>query len=211
METEDTYQVRWEAYTGTDGESNGLVMKETKNGETQKVDNFIKTDSSKASMEEVTTNVGIGFSGADNLLKEDGWIKVYDEETGDLLATFTKNDWNKYTSSNPYRYELPVKHIRVETSETKAETSFYVYNIKELDDEYITTNYTREEFDKLQYIESNLVGYLGGTYINTDVHQAHYEAPYSLAEISISNNSNINTSNRKKRKDNNKSKLQYFI
>ncbi len=188
METEDTYQVRWEAYTGTDGESNGLVMKETKNGETQKVDNFIKTDSSKASMEEVTTNVGIGFSGADNLLKEDGWIKVYDEETGDLLATFTKNDWNKYTSSNPYRYELPVKHIRVETSETKAETSFYVYNIKELDDEYITTNYTREEFDKLQYIESNLVGYLGGTYINTDVHQAHYEAPYSLAEISISNN-----------------------
>ncbi len=188
METDDTYQVRWEAYTGTDGASNGLVMKETKNGETQKVDNFIKTDSSKASMEEVTTNVGIGFSGADNLLKEDGWIKVYDEETGDLLATFTKNDWNKYTSSNPYRYELPVKHIRVETSETKAETSFYVYNIKELDDEYITTNYTREEFDKLQYIESNLVGYLGGAYINTDVHQAHYEAPYSLAEISISNN-----------------------
>ena len=188
METDDTYQVRWEAYTGTDGESNGLVMKETKNGETQKEDNFIKTDSSKASMEEVTTNVGIGFSGADNLLKEDGWIKVYDDETGDLLATFTKDDWNNYTSSNPYRYELPVKHIRVETSETNAETSFYVYNIKELDDEYITTNYTREEFDKLQYIESNLVGYLGGAYINTDVHQAHYEAPYSIAEISISNN-----------------------
>ena len=45
-----------------------------------------------------------------------GWIKVYDEDTGNLLVTFTENDWNKYTSSNPYKYEIPVKHIRIETS-----------------------------------------------------------------------------------------------
>ncbi len=187
-ETEDTYQVRWDAYTGTDGASTGLVMKETENDKAQVVDNFIKTDSNKESMENVTTNIGIAFSGADSILKEDGWIKVYDEETGDLLVTFTKSDWNKYTASNPYKYELPVKHIRIETSETNANSYLTVYNIKELDDEYITTNYTREAFDNLQYIQSNLVGYLGGNYVNTDTHQAHYEAPYSIADIGISNN-----------------------
>ena len=47
-------------------------------------------------MQDVTTNVGIYFTDADSMLKEDGEIKVYDEDTGILLATFTKANWNKY-------------------------------------------------------------------------------------------------------------------
>ena len=187
-ETEDTYEVRWYAYTGTQGESTGIVMKETRDESEQVTDQFIKTDGSTESMDNLTTNIGIGFSRADNMLKEDGWIKVYDEETGDLLVTFTKDNWNTYTQNNPYMYEIPVKHIRIETSQTNADLSMYVYNLKELDDEYITTNYTREQFDELQYIKSTLTGYVGGNYINTDTHQAIYEAPYSLANIGLSNN-----------------------
>ena len=187
-ETEDTYQVRWEITTGSDGESTGVVLKETQDNQVQVSDQFIKTDNTEESMENAITNVGIGFSGADNMLKEDGWIKVYDEESGNLLVTFTQDDWNRYTSSNPYMYELPVKHIRIETSDTNAESGMYVYNIKKLDDEYITNNYTREEFDDFQYIKSTLVGYIGGVYLNTDIHQAHYESPFSIAGISISNN-----------------------
>ena len=187
-EQDDTYQVEWYAYTGTNGATNGLVLKETKNGEEQKVDNFIKTNSNKESTEDVTTNIGIAFSGASDVLKDDGWIKVYDEDTGNLLVTFTKDNWNKYTYSNPYKYDLPVKHIRVETSETNADTRLYVYNIKKLDDEYITTNYTKEEFNNLQYIETNLTVYLGGNIIGTKTHKASYEAPYSVADIGISKN-----------------------
>ena len=114
-ETNDTYTVRWYAYTGTNGKTTGLVMKETKEGQAQVVDQFIKTDSTEVSMEEITSNIGIYFTGAGNLLKEDGWIKVYDEETGNLLVTFTKDNWNKYTPTNPYKYEMPVKHIRITT------------------------------------------------------------------------------------------------
>ena len=187
-ETDDTYQVRWYAYTGTEGEQPGLIMKETENEQTQVTDQFIKTDGNQESMENLTTNIGIGFSGADNMLKEDGWIKVYDEDTGNLLVTFTKQDWNKYTQYNPYKYEIPVKHIRVETSNTNANSSIYIYNQKELDDDYITTTYAKEEFDKFQYIKSTLAGYIGETYINTDTHQANYEAPYSVADIGLSNN-----------------------
>ena len=187
-EQDDTYQIEWYAYTGTNGATNGLVLKETQNREAQKVDNFIKTDSNKESMEDVTTNIGIAFSGASDVLKDDGWIKVYDEDTGNLLETFTKDNWSRYTSSNPYKYDLPVKHIRVETSETNADARLYVYNIKKLDDEYITTNYTKEEFDNLQYIETNLAVYLGGNLIGTKTHKANYEVPYSVADIGISKN-----------------------
>ena len=188
MEEDDTYQVMWKVIRGIDGSPASVIMKETQDGEKQKVDNFIKTDSTIEEMENITANVGIGFSGADNILKEDGWIKVYNDETNDLIVMFTRDNWNNYTSSNPYIYEYPIDHIRVETSETKNNAVMYVYNIKELDDEYITNKYTKEEFDNLQYIESTLTGYFGGSYINTDINQAHYEAPYSFAGIGLSNN-----------------------
>ena len=191
-EKDDTYLVKWHAYTGTDGESTGLILKETENNGETKVDEFLKTGSGKDSMEDITTNVGIYFSGADLLLKQDGEIKVYDEETGVLLATFTKSNWNRYNENNPYRYELPVKHIKVVTSATNREANFYVYNIKELDDEAITTKYTKENFDTLEYIQSNLVGYIGESRIASKTHQAKYVAPYSVANIGLSKN-NIST------------------
>ena len=186
-ETDDTYQVRWYAYTGTNGASTGLVMKETKDGETQVSDRFIAGSTSE-SMEPVVSNIGIAFSGADNLLQEDGWINVYDDQTDELLVTFTKDNWNRYTSSNPYKYELPVKHVRVETSSTNAESSMYIYHIKEIDDDTLTTNYEKSEFDTFEYISSTLEAYMGGNHVETATHQAHYEAPFSVATISLSNN-----------------------
>ena len=188
-ETDDTYLVSWKAYIGTNQNTAGIVMKETITGEQQVTDNFIKTDSSEESMEEVVSNIGIYFSNQADILGEEGWIKVYDDETGNLLVTFTSSDWNKYISSNPYKYEVPVKHIRIETSTPVVDEDYlYVYNIKELDDDAIVEKYEREAFDNLQYIKSTLSGYIGETYVNTDVHQANYEAPISVANISISNN-----------------------
>ena len=188
-EKEDYYTVLWKGYVGTGKDLPGMVMKETQNDKDQVTDQFIKTDSEEESMDEVSSNVGIYFSGADTLLGEDGEIKVYDEETDNLLVTFTKDNWNDYSSSNPYRYEYPVKHIRVETSKiANDETYFYVYNVKELDDNKIIDKYTREQFDNLEYIKSTLVGYVGDTYVNSDTHQAIYEAPISVANIRISKN-----------------------
>lgn len=193
-EKDDKYIVQWRAYTGTNGITDGIIMNET----TGKTDQFLNTSAKYDSMEEITTNTGIYFSGTDTL-KSDGWIKVYDAETNTLLKTFTANDWKTYTSSNPYKYETPVKHVRVETSSTNASSYFYVYNVKELDDEYITTNYTREEFDNLSYIYSYLDGYMikpktdaseETTYLykSTASNKALYEAPTSIATISIREN-----------------------
>lgn len=191
-ETDDNYVVEWRAYTGTDGITDGIIMNETSG----KTDSFLNTSSTYVSMEELTTNKGIYFSGATNTLGSDGWIKVYDADTDVLIETFTSSNWGSYSSSDPYVYENKVKHIRVETSSTNAESYFYVYNVKELDDTYITENFTREEFDNLSYIYSYLDGYMiqpseesvtEVTYwYKTSVsNKALYAAPTSVASISI--------------------------
>ncbi|MCI8654957.1 MAG: hypothetical protein HFJ48_03665 [Clostridia bacterium] len=192
IETEDYYTVRWYAYTGTNVESTGLTLKEDKNGDTRTSDIFIKRDATTQSMEELTTNVGIYFSSPQALLGTEGWIKIYNDETNELITTFTSNNWNDYSSSNPYYYEQSIKHIRVETSATNKEAGVYVYNVKKLDDTYIVDNYTIEEFDNLQYIKSKLTVYLGDTLLGTTTHNANYEAPYSRATIGVSKN-NLST------------------
>ena len=194
-EKDDTYLVQWRAYTGSNGETDGIIMNET----TGKTDSFLNTSGKYESMDELTTNVGIYFTGANNTLKSDGWIKLYDADTNTLINTFTEKDWTKYTSSNPYKYENSIKHIRIETSSTNEQCYFYVNNIKELDDEYITTNYTKEEFDNLSYIYSYLDGKMikpktdeneETTYCfkESESNRALYQAPISVATISIKDN-----------------------
>lgn len=185
-EKDDKYIVKWRAYTGSSETNTGFILKETKDGESQKNDVFIKTDSTEDSMDDVTSNIGIFFSGADYALKEDGWIKVYNVETDELIETFDKSNWSRYNENNPYKYEYPVKHIRIETSQTNKEASLYIYNVKELDDSAITTRYSKERFDELEYIKSNLAGYLNGNLIDAISHRAYYDAPHSIANISLS-------------------------
>ena len=187
-ETNDTYIVKWYAFIGTEESTDGLVLKETKDEGEQVTDTFIKTNGSLESMEGISKNVGIYFSNAKNLLGENGWIKVYDEETDELLLTVEGNDLDKYTSSNPYTYEKPVKNIRVQTSETTNNKSIYVYNIKEIDDGALVNKYIKEQFDNLQYIQSNLEVYIGETHKTTKESKANYEMPISMAEFSISEN-----------------------
>ena len=187
-EKDDNYIVSWYISKGTNESSDGLIMKERKDGETTVTDNFVKVDSTRDSMESLTTNIGIGFGNADKFIGDDGYIKVYDDETDELLVTFTKDDWGKYTRTSPYKFSMPVKHIRVETSQTQDSQYFYVYSQKQLDDEYITTNYTREQFDELKYIESHLNVYAGTKLLGTLTHMANYEAPYSIAQLTLSQN-----------------------
>ena len=187
-EKDDNYIVSWYISKGTNESSDGLIMKERKDGEATVADSLVKVDATRDSMESLTTNIGIGFGNADKFLGDDGYIKVYDDETDELLVTFTKDDWGKYTRTSPYKFSMPVKHIRVETSQTQDTQYFYVYSQKQLDDEYITTNYTREQFDELKYIESHLNVYAGTKLLGTLTHMANYEAPYSIAELTLSKN-----------------------
>ena len=179
------YTVKWEGNTGTQGKSTGIIMKSADTNGTTVDDEFVFTDGSSESIANLTSNIGIAFSGANKLLGDDGWIKVYDDDTNQLIETFTKDTWNKYTEYSYYKYSMPIKHIRVETSETTDLSSLEVYNIKQLDDEAIYKKYTEAQFIRIKYVKSYLAGYISGTLINTTLHNALYEAPLSDASISV--------------------------
>ena len=185
-ESNDSYIVKWNVSKGTGDDVAGVVMKETENGAEQVSDQFVMTDSSKVSMEDFSSVVGVGFANADRFLKDDGWIKVYDDETGDLLVTFTKADWGRYVEGSTYRFELPVKHVRVETSETELSCSFTVLLEKEIDDEVLTSNFTREQFDELQNVRSQLCVYIGDSFFGKASFDASYEEPFSVASLRFS-------------------------
>ena len=155
-------------------------------------------------MEKMTTNKGIYFVGATDTLGNDGWIKIYNNETNTLLKTFTSADWNNYNTSKPYYYDSSVKHIRVETSSTTNNSYLYVKHIKELDDQVITETFTKPEFDDLSYIYTYLTaGFIQkdtGKILNTENIQekAKYIAPRSVARIYLSKDTiatNVTTEN----------------
>ena len=181
----DDYVVQWEAYTGNTFEGqNGISMEERQN------DQFKNVDGNYIDMKEYTKTKAIYFSNIGGLLEDDGWIKLYDSETNELINTFTKDTWSQYTSSNPYNLEKTVKSIKVETSKACENSYFHVYQIKEIDDEKLTNDYTLEEFEKLSYVYTYLKGGLfkeDNTYTNISnpSASAYYEAPVSLAEFTV--------------------------
>lgn len=184
----DTYEVRWEAYTGTEGENKKLTIKENKIENENKLSDELFVGNENLSMEEFVKNTKIYFSNPIVILGKDGWIKVYDDDDEDSepVMTFTKDNWNNYNSSNPYKYDEPIKHIRIETSETKSNSSLYIYNIKEIDTNYVTDNFSKEDYLKYDRIRSRVCGYTDGKYVNEDIHWAYYQKTVSLAQISLS-------------------------
>ena len=107
-EVKDTYDVSWIFIRGNEGIVKKAEMNYTKSDELN----------NNKSLEDCTTNIGIYIQGAKAMLGENGYIKVYDaDKTGDeaLIATFTAENWEKYTKENPYYYEKSIKNIKVET------------------------------------------------------------------------------------------------
>ena len=182
----DTYEVRWYVSRGNSGTISNVQLKEQDNNYTDK---FQKSDGTYEDMLKYSKNIGIYFTTPGAMFGENGWIKVYNDETDELIHEFTSKDWETYTKENPYYYEEPVNHIRIETSDAEKVSSFTAVNIKELDNEQLTTDKTREEFDKLSKIYSYLSGYAKYSEdedfqkLKDDVGIANYDEPLSMAQI----------------------------
>ena len=182
----DEYIVEWRGYAGqTPKNQSGMYMRE------YKTDEFLNSAGQYSSMANYIHTKGVYFSGVDGILADDGWLRVYDDESGETLLELTKKDFNRYTSSNPYYFDKTINKIRVETSKANDNSYLYVYQIKEINDEKLTTDYTLDQFDNLNYIYSYMNGGLYGdthTMTNglTDQEYAYYEAPVSLASFTVS-------------------------
>ena len=188
----DKYEVRWYVSRGNSGDISNIRLREQ---DANYTDKFLKTDSTYEDMLKYSKNIGIYFTTPGAMFGQDGYIRVYNDETNELIHEFTKDDWEKYTKENPYYYDEPIDHIRIETSAADRVSSFTATSIKELNNELLTTEKTREEFDKLSKIYTYLSGYIkyneGEEYQEptNDFAIANYDESLSMARInSISPN-----------------------
>lgn len=200
------YPVTWEIIVSDYKSIDNITLEEQKNENKNVSDKFLNTAGRYDNMYDYIKTTGIYFSNATVMLGDDGWIKLYNNETGSLLETFTSKTWTKYTEKNPY--EVDLKSIKIETSKPVSNTTLQVIQIKELNDMLITKNYTQSDFDNLIYVYTYLKGAIkvpdeiknaGGTYVTelNKVANAYYRMPYSVSEISINpeNITNQNTQN----------------
>lgn len=146
----DIYPVSWQVVIGDYEKVKTIILEE------EKSDEFLNTDGNYESMTDYVTTTGVYFSNADQMLKEDGWIRLYDGKTGEVVKEFRNDTWNKYTQGKPY--EVNLKSIKIETSSPKASGTLNVYQIKELNDDLIVERFSEEEFEKISYIYTNLKG-----------------------------------------------------
>lgn len=150
------YVVRWRAVRGDNGEVPSIIMSETKVNTVTNIPYGDKWDTTV--MDNYVTNTGIYFENANGFLEEDGTISVYNNDTNELIHTFTKEEWNNYSRTNPYKYENSVKHIRIETSKTNLSSSFSVYNVKELEVEKVLKDFTKEQVKDVNMVYTYLTG-----------------------------------------------------
>ncbi|MBO5005685.1 MAG: hypothetical protein J6D03_10820, partial [Clostridia bacterium] len=150
------YVVRWRAIRGDNGEVPSIIMSETKEGENESSLYGDKWDTTI--MQDYVVNTGIYFENASGFLEENGTISVYNDDTNELIHTFTKDEWNNYSRNNPYKYENSIKHVRIETSKTNLNSSLSVYHVKELEVEKVLKDFTKEQVKNVNMVYTYLTG-----------------------------------------------------
>ncbi|MGN1297226.1 MAG: SpaA isopeptide-forming pilin-related protein [Clostridia bacterium] len=131
----DSYEVSWQVVRVEETEGDSVIVKQNRLDQI----GSLQTDAIK--------NKGIYFSGdITALLGEEGTLKLYNDETNELIKEFTKNDWN-----TKYYYADEVKFIRIETSNTIKGSygKLTVNNIKEIDSKSLANSVTRDQL--MQY------------------------------------------------------------
>ena len=181
---ESTYYTRWNIVTNPEETAEGVVLTDN-NAE----DKFITEDEQEIDNNGYILNKGIAFSNPISALGRDGWISVYNDETDELIHTFTVDDWADYDTLNPYEYEQDVRYIRIETSEVNENSFVMIYNIKEFDIEKIMEDFTEEEIKNVKYIQTSFNGEMSvsGEPVNyTNTARANFEEEISVVNFDVS-------------------------
>ena len=98
--------------------------------------NFINLNSdgtvNETELYDFVKNVGLYLYVPGLMLGENGYVDVFNDETNELIHRFTSEDWDLYTKENPYMYETPIAHVRIETGAAANNSYFAINHIKEM-------------------------------------------------------------------------------
>ena len=180
---ESTYYTKWNIVTNQEETATSVILTDN-----SVEDKFITSSGTEFQNNGYIINKGIAFSNPISALGTDGWIRVYNDETDELIHTFTAEDWADYDTLTPYEYENDVRYIRIETSEIAENSFVIIYNIKEFDINKITQEISLEQFNDLKYIATSFNGNLqiGDNPVNnTTVEKANFEEEISVINFQV--------------------------
>ena len=191
---ESTYYTKWNIVTNQEEIATSVSLTDN-----SVEDKFITSSGTEYQNNGYIVNKGIAFSNPISALGADGWIRVYNDETDELIHTFTAEDWADYDTLTPYEYEDDVRYIRIETSDISENSFVIIYNIKEFDIDKITQEISLEDFNDLKYIETSFNGNLqigDNPIIYTTDERASFEEEISVINFQVlPNEVNVQGSN----------------
>ena len=185
-----SYYTKWNIVTNPEESAQNVVLTDN-----SVEDKFITNAGEEIENNGYITNKGIAFTNPVSALGLDGWIKVYDDETDELLHTFTADDWSDYDILNPYEYEKDVKYIRIETSEVSENSFGSIYNIKQINTEKIVDAFSESEVENMKFVETSFNGkmQINGEAKNLETTaRANFEEEISVVNFDVSEG-DINT------------------
>lgn len=185
LNLESTYQIDWNVSLILNNDIERLIFREDYSNSkdlisstyVEDTDHFLSSDGKYYDMSSFVSYKGIYLDNSVfNVLGEDGYLIVYNDETNEEVNRFTISDVNKVI-----KYDVPVKHIRIETSEPKNVGSMKISNYKVIDSEIMKQTYTKEQFETFEKIYSSLNGLVKYNNnielenINGDIQEIEYE------------------------------------
>ena len=146
-QTDDLYTTTWVINSGNRRESNFQII--SNNGERFAENNSLVNKS-------YSKFHGMRFPVSPKaMLGDDGWIKVYNNDTNELIAAFNSSNWGSYIDK-PFVYENDVANIRVLTSKLVNPTMFKIENVMNISDKEVVDEINKDKFEKLNYINKHI-------------------------------------------------------
>ena len=109
-----------------------------------------------------------------NMLGQNGYVKVINTKTGEVIKTITAQESDKYIA-----YNAPIEHLRIETSRLENAGNFDIYHYKKINNQAFVDKYTKDQFNNMSLVYSSLNGsadFAGRElFINRDIDVAEYE------------------------------------
>ena len=146
-QADDLYTTTWVINSGNRRESNFQII--SNNGERFAENNSLVNKS-------YSKFHGMRFPvSPKTMLGDDGWIKVYNNDTNELIAAFNSSNWGSYIDK-PFVYENDVANIRVLTSKLVNPTMFKIENVMNISDKEVVDEINKDKFGKLNYINKHI-------------------------------------------------------
>ena len=182
----ESYSVVWRPYSAemTTGE---IELTEDKTNYGDSLGN------PEINIKDIVVNKGIQFVVEPEHLTDESTIKIYDDETNELIKDYNKTEILENNGRN-IKYDRPIKHIKIVLNNIKLHNKNRMYFIhdKEVDDEELIKLTNKEVFEKLSYIMTGLTQKIGTQNIHARDKYVYRRINQPYIGISIENHNKLN-------------------